>query len=684
MKKKIICIIQARVGSSRFPGKILKKLNRKPSILRMIDRVKLSKNIEEIWIATGVSSENDQLEKVLKNSDVRVFRGDEDDVLSRFSCIQKKTNAKTIVRLTGDCPLIDPLIIDQVINLYIKERVDYASNTINRTFPDGLDVEVFSDKSLIEADKNAKEKFSREHVTTYIHGKYKKKYTKGNFRTKSLENDVDFSHLRWTLDEDKDFYFLEKIFQEVSYDASWQEIISFLTKKSLLQIKNNHIPLNQGSIDQDQKKFKRYKNSNNLFKRAIKTIPLASQTFSKSYIQWPKGACPLFIDRAHGGKVVDVDGNHYVDFVLGLLPITLGYCDPDVDEAVIKQISKGNTFSLPSVLEMELSEKLVKTIPSAEMVRFGKNGSDVTTAAIRIARAYTGKEMVAVSGYHGWHDWYISTTTRNLGVPKDIIKLTKKFEFNNLESLKNLFLSFPGKIGAVMLEPSGLIPTNKDFLQSVKHECIKNNCLLIFDEIISGFRVNLGGAQKEFGVTPDITCLGKGMANGYPLSAIVGKKEVMKLMEEIFFSATFGGESISLAASIATINKIEKKNVVNKTKSFGSKIIKKLNEISKKTGFADVVSVSDIDWWPQLIIKNSPIENSLFLSLFKQELLIRGVFLNSTFNLCYSHCNKEILNVTSNAFENALNSISRYISEPNPEKFLKGDYVSKTFQPRKS
>ena len=140
MKKKIICIIQARVGSSRFPGKILKKLNRKPSILRMIDRVKLSKNIEEIWIATGVSSENDQLEKVLKNSDVRVFRGDEDDVLSRFSCIQKKTNAKTIVRLTGDCPLIDPLIIDQVINLYIKERVDYASNTINRTFPDGLDV----------------------------------------------------------------------------------------------------------------------------------------------------------------------------------------------------------------------------------------------------------------------------------------------------------------------------------------------------------------------------------------------------------------------------------------------------------------------------------------------------------------------------------------------------------------
>ena len=178
--------------------------------------------------------------------------------------------------------------------------------------------------------------------------------------------------------------------------------------------------------------------SNKYFKRAINTIPLASQTFSKSYTMWPKGNSPLFFDRAEGAKVVDPDGNHYIDYILGLLPITLGYCDPDVDNAVIKQIMKGTIFSLPSTLEMQLSELLVDLIPSAEMVRFGKNGSDATTAAIRLARAFTNRDLIAVAGYHGWHDWYIGSSSRNLGVPKSVEKLTKKFVFNDPESLKYL------------------------------------------------------------------------------------------------------------------------------------------------------------------------------------------------------------------------------------------------------
>ncbi|MBT3938463.1 MAG: aminotransferase class III-fold pyridoxal phosphate-dependent enzyme, partial [Pelagibacterales bacterium] len=491
--KKVIIIIQARVNSSRLPNKVLLKLNGIPSIIRMINRVKLSNLVDEIWVATGKSKINDKLEHILIDSSIKVRRGDDLDVLSRYVDIAKYTKANIVVRLTGDCPLIDPEIIDKTIKLLIDEKADYASNIIKRTYPDGLDVEVFTSKTLFETDKNSPIGFCREHVTTYMHGLYKNKYPIGNFKIASLEHSADFSNLRWTLDEKQDFNFLNTIFSHLSYNASWQEIISFLIKRPLLQIKNSKIMSNEGAIDKNLSNYHRYKNSNKFFKKAIKYVPLASQTFSKSHIQWPKGAAPLFIERAYGANVVDIDKNHYIDYILGLLPITLGYCDTDIDEAVISQIMKGSIFSLPSKLEAQLSEKLVDLIPSAEMVRFGKNGSDVTTAAIRLARAYTERDMIAVAGYHGWHDWYIGSSTRDIGVPSAVKLLTHKFIFNDADSLKSLFKKYPNKFAAVILEPAGLYPTDISFLKEIKMLCKKNKTLLIFDEVISGFRINMGG-----------------------------------------------------------------------------------------------------------------------------------------------------------------------------------------------
>ena len=267
---------------------------------------------------------------------------------------------------------------------------------------------------------------------------------------------------------------------------------------------------------------RKFTKSQQLFKKAKGVIPLAAQTFSKSYLQYIKGQAPLFAARAKGCRIWDVDGNQYTDFINALLPVVLGYQYRVVDEVIKKQLGKGIIFSLSSPLEYELAQLLIKYIPCAEMVRFGKNGSDVTTGAIRLARAITGREHVVICGYHGWHDWCIGTTARKLGVPKSTQKLSHTFKYNDLNSLEKILKKH--KVAAVIMEPMNYVEPEKNFLQKVKNLTHKYGALLVFDEIITGFRYSLGGAQKLFGVTPDLATFGKSMANGMPISALVGKK----------------------------------------------------------------------------------------------------------------------------------------------------------------
>ena len=273
----------------------------------------------------------------------------------------------------------------------------------------------------------------------------------------------------------------------------------------------------------------RYHHSEDLLERALKTIPLGSQTFSKSKTQYPMGVSPFFIQRGKGSRVWDVDGNEYIDFVNSLAAITLGHCDPDVDAAVRAQLEEGVIFSLPHPLEMQVAELIVKLVPCAEKVRFGKNGSDATAGAIRLARAFTNRDHVAVCGYHGWQDWYIGSTSRDLGVPKAVKDLTHRFEYNNIKSLAKIFQE--QELACVIIEPMNIEYPIDGFLEKVKELAHKNNALLIFDETITGFRYSLGGAQEFFNVVPDIATFGKGMANGHPLSAVVGSNEVMKIVE---------------------------------------------------------------------------------------------------------------------------------------------------------
>jgi glutamate-1-semialdehyde 2,1-aminomutase len=422
--------------------------------------------------------------------------------------------------------------------------------------------------------------------------------------------------------------------------------------------------------------------SNELYERALKTIPLASQTFSKSAMNFPRGASPLFFERGQGAYVWDYDGNKYVDYMLGLMPIILGYCDPDVDEAIRNQLNNGIIFSLPSDLEVQLSEKLIELIPCAEMVRFSKNGSDVTSAAIRLARAHTGRDRIAVSGYHGWHDWYIGTTARNLGVPKSVQDLSSKFIFNDPDSLERLFKTDPAGFAAVILEPTGVCEPEDGFLERVKELCDQYGVVLVFDEIVTGFRVDMGGAQRKYGVTPDLATFGKAMANGMPISTIVGRREIMKLMDDIFFSGTFGGETLSLSAALATITKLEKINAPEVFERTGKTIRDAVQSIITDFELDDIVSVAGVDWWPRIVVgaygKNSQIEMT---TLLRQELIEHGIFMGNGFNLSIAH-NDNVISETLTRIYQALEIFSIYLKMSNPMSNLRGDLIKPIFKVR--
>lgn len=407
--------------------------------------------------------------------------------------------------------------------------------------------------------------------------------------------------------------------------------------------------------------------SRDVFERVSKLIPLGSQTFSKSHLQYPENA-PLFISHGKGAHVWDVDGNEYVDMVNGLLSVILGYCDVDVDTAIAQQLKKGISFSLATELELQLAGRLVKHIPSAEMVRFGKNGSDVTSAAIRLARAYTGRNKIAVCGYHGWHDWYIGSTTMNKGVPEECSQLTCRFEYNNIESLVKLIDSNPGQIAAVILEPMNVSFPENNFLHEVRELCTKNGIVLVFDEIITGFRCDLGGAQKLFDVTPDLSTFGKSMGNGMPISALVGKFEIMQLLDRIFFSSTFGGEALSLAAAIAVIDKIESCHVPADLARKGRYLEQMISELISNFKLENIIKLTGLDSWKLLIIDDDPntgISRGIIKYIFISQMLENGVLIQASHNLSYAHTDSDLEKVV-NAYKIALRSIANLLeAQPN-------------------
>ena len=387
----------------------------------------------------------------------------------------------------------------------------------------------------------------------------------------------------------------------------------------------------------------RYGRSEKQLERARKTIPLGAQTFSKSITQYPLGVSPYFADRGKGSRMWDVDGNEYIDFVNGLCSVTLGYCDPDVDNAVRSQLDKGSIFSLSSPLETELAETICRLVPSAEMVRYGKNGSDATAGAVRASRAYTGREHVIACGYHGWQDWYIGATARNKGVPVEMRSLTHVVPYNDLAALQQELDTHAGQVAAIIMEPMNVVYPAVGYLEGVRAAATKAGAVLVFDEVITGFRFALGGAQELFGVTPDLTALGKGVANGYPLSVVCGSKDVMMEMEEVFFSFTMGGETLSLAAALATLRKLEREPVIKTMQDRGERLAMGVVERIIRHGAGGFLSASGHPTWSFLNFADSGGASLWEIkTLWLQEIFERGILSLGTHNISYAHSDEDI------------------------------------------
>lgn len=680
---KITAVIQARVGSSRLPAKVLMDIQGKPMLWHIVKRVSSAKLIDEVVIATSKNNNNDRIVKFAKEHHFKIFRGSENNCLDRYYKAAKEFKADVVVRITADCALICPEVIDNVVSEYLRNSYDYVTNTIYYTYPEGCDVEVFSFEALKKAWRECRDSVAREHVTPYFKDS-------GRFRIKNLENKIHINpeEYKWSVDRIEDMEFVRRVYKCLYHGNvfSYKEIMDLLEKYPELKQINSKAIINEGFYRDFLKlpKIKAKKltiNKSLLLKRKTeKLIPNCSQTLSKSYSQFVYGVAPIFLEKGKGSHVWDIDGNEYIDYAMALGPVILGHNYPAITSAIKKIAGKGVTFTLPHRLETELAELLCRTIPCAEMVRFGKNGSDATSGAVRVARALTDRDKVACCGYHGWQDWYIGVTTRNKGVPGEVRKLTSTFEYNKIETLEKIFAKNPKQIACVIMEPVGVVEPEDNFLQKVKELTHKNGAILIFDEVVTGFRISLGGAQEYFNVRPDLACFGKAMSNGLPISAVVGKREIMKHFEEVFYSFTFGGEIVSIAAAIGTIEELKKKNVIRHLWEQGRKIKDGYNVLSKEYGLEKFTKCIGLPPRTVIVFKNRRGEDDLLLkSLFQQECLKRKVLFTDDHNICFSHTDKDI-DYTLRVYRTALDILGDAISKNKVRKLLEGEPVRPVFR----
>jgi len=416
--------------------------------------------------------------------------------------------------------------------------------------------------------------------------------------------------------------------------------------------------------------------SNRLYNRALGLIPSATQTLAKGPGQWVNGVAPKYLEKGKGSHVWDVDGNEYIDYLMGVGPLSLGYSYPAVDEAIKKQLENGITFSMMHPLEVEVAELMRDIIPNAEAVRYSKTGADVTSAAVRLARAYTNKNKILCCGYHGWHDWYIAVTARNHGIPEAVQAISYTFNYNDIDSVKN---SVDDDVAAIILEPVVFQEPKDNFLHNLAALCEEKGIVLIFDEMWTGFRMDLGGAQSYFGITPDLATYSKAVANGMPISILTGKRKIMDLAEnDIFFYTTFGGEALSLAAVIATVNEIRDKDVIKFLASQGKRLKEGYNSITSSLGI-DFTQITGYNWRSLAVFDDKAGDPLLQKSLMQQEMIKRGVLWQGFFNMSFSHSDSDV-EYTLQALEESLSALKKAVNGNKLKESLIGLPVQPVFR----
>jgi glutamate-1-semialdehyde aminotransferase len=632
---KIVAIVQARMGSTRLPNKVMKAINSIPMIGILLERLALSKKIEKIILATSDKDINKPLIEYVISQGYVVETGSENNVLERFYLAAKKHHADIIVRITGDCPLIDSEVVDDVIALFLENNLDYSSNVNPPTFPDGLDVEVISFNSLENAYKNTTIASDQEHVTPFIR---KNQSNQLNYAYKD-----DHSNLRWTVDEEEDFILVKKIFDNFHPDTtfSWKDALSFYENNDLISI-NNHLTRNQGSnMGKGQK----------LYKRAKQIIPGGNMLLSKRPEMFLPNLWPSYFSKSKGCKVWDLEGKEYVDMsIMGIGTNILGYGHEEVDAAVKQTIEQGNMSTWNCPEEVYLAEKLIEINPWADMVRFARTGGEANAIAVRIARAASGKGNVAICGYHGWHDWYLAVNINAKdglnshllpgleaqGVPKELGGTVFPFHYNNFAELEKTVND--NNIGVIKMEVVRNDGPEDNFLQKVRDLATQKGIVLIFDECTSGFRETNGGIHQKYNVEPDIAMYGKALGNGYAITAIVGRKEVMQSAQNTFISSTFWTERIGPSAALKTLEVMDKIKAWEKISATGENIKLKWTEIALKYEIA--INMAGISALPSFTFSS---QNHLAYKTFiTQEMLKKNFIANTSIYVCIEHSNQLI------------------------------------------
>ncbi len=629
---KIIAIVQARMGSTRLPNKVMKSIGGIPMIELLLTRLARAKEVNQIIVATSLDESNSSLVEHVRKIGYICEQGSENDVLDRYMQAAKKNQADVVVRITGDCPLVDPDLVDEVIRRFKNEDVDYLCNNYPPTYPDGLDIEVCTFKALEQACRETSNSFDREHVTPYLR-------KPGLFKTGVTQHKEDLSALRWTVDEPADFAVIEKVFQHFSpsTDFSWEDVLDLQRKQPDLFSINQNIIRNEGATMGSGQK---------LWKRAKQVIPGGNMLLSKRAEMFLPDQWPAYFSKAKGCRVWDLDGIEYVDMsIMGIGTNTLGYGHPEVDDAVRKTIDQGNmsTFNCPE--EVYLAEKLVELHPWADMVRLARTGGEANAVAIRIARAATGKDNVAICGYHGWHDWYLSANLgdeKNLaghllpglapnGVPQNLKGTVFPFNYNNYAELESLVNAHD--IGVIKMEVVRNMGPEDNFLHKVRKLATDKGIVLIFDECTSGFRETFGGLHKKYGVEPDMAMFGKALGNGYAITAIIGRREVMEAAQTTFISSTFWTERIGPTAALKTLEVMERLKSWETITTTGLNIRHGWQLLADKHGLK-------IDHWglPSLTGFTFQSSDSLaYKTLITQEMLAQGYIAGNSVYVCTEH-----------------------------------------------
>ena len=616
---KVVAIVQARMGSTRLPKKVMLPICGQPMISFLLNRLSQARLIDQILVATTDHSRDQELVNYVCQLGYMCYQGSEQDVLDRYYQAAKNVCADVVIRITGDCPLVDPELVDLVITKFFAENVDYASNNLPATYPDGLDVEVFSFKALEESWYNAQNAVELEHVTPYLR--------KANHISRiNVPCFMDYSAKRWTVDEKIDFTIIKDVFEHFAPNKnfSWLEVLNLQNNQPNLFVGNKNIKRNEGMfLGQGQK----------LWKRAKLVIPGGNMLLSKRPEMFLPDQWPSYFSKAKGCKVWDLDGKEYIDMsIMGIGTNILGYGHDEIDAVVHQVVESGNMSTLNCPEEVYLAEKLIEIHPWAEMVKFARTGGEANAIAIRIARAASGKDKIAICGYHGWHDWYLSANLgddQNLsghllpglspnGVPQNLRGTVFPFNYNCYDELEALVNQHD--IGVIQMEVVRNSQPQNDFLCKIRKLATDRGIVLIFDECTSGFRETFGGLHKKYDVEPDLAMFGKALGNGYAITAIIGKRSVMEAAQTTFISSTFWTERIGPVAALKTLEimkRLQSWDLITKT---GQQIQQGWNELAKKHSLT--INISGL---PSLSSFTFNGENALMYKTFiTQEMLSKG------------------------------------------------------------